>query len=80
MKSEGRGAIGEKIGVYVFALIVFVLAVLPFVRTLNYGYINCDDYDYVTVERTPLVTGGVSWSGAKYAVTDLSHGIWMPLT
>ena len=80
MKSEGRGAIGEKIGVYVFTLIVFVLAVLPFVRTLNYGFINCDDYDYVTVERTPLVTGGVSWSGAKYAVTDLSHGIWMPLT
>ena len=71
---------GGKKSVCVFALVVFLLGVLPFVRTADYGLVNCDDYEYVTVENAPLVAGGVSWAGVKYAARDLSHGIWMPLT
>lgn len=69
-----------KTSVCIFALVVFLLAFLPFVRTADYCLINCDDYEYVTVENAPLVAGGVSWAGVKYAARDLSHGIWMPLT
>ena len=69
-----------KTRVCIFALVVFLLAVLPFARTADYGLVNCDDYEYVTVENAPFVSGGVSWAGVKYAARDLSHGIWMPLT
>ena len=62
------------------SIAVFALSILPFMQSGGYGLTDCDDYDYVTVEKTPLIVGGVSWNGAKYAMSDLSHGIWMPIT
>ena len=47
---------------------VFLVAALPFARTVRYGIVNCDDYDYVQHAAEP---GGL-W--------DVREAIWMPLT
>ena len=47
---------------------VFLIAALPFARTVRYGIVNCDDYDYVQHAAEP---GGL-W--------DVREAIWMPLT
>lgn len=65
-------------GAVVLALLVFCVAVLPYVRTVRHGLINLDDYGYVT--EYPEVTGGITSSGLVWDVTFLQEGIWMPQT
>ena len=50
--------------------IVFVFSVLAFGRATSYGLVNFDDYLYV--EQIP--------EGVNCWFSDLSRGIWMPLT
>ena len=52
------------------AAVVFALSVAAFIRASGYGLVNFDDYLYV--EQIPQGPGG--W------LSDLSRGIWMPLT
>ena len=52
------------------AAVVFALSVAAFIRASGYGLVNFDDYLYV--ERIP--------SGFNGWFSDLSCGIWMPLT
>ena len=52
------------------AAVVFALSVVAFARASGYGLVNFDDYLYV--ERIPPGPGG--W------LSDMSRGIWMPLT
>ena len=54
----------------VCAAAVFVFSAFAFIRASGYGLVNFDDYLYV--ERIPSGLGG--W------FSDLSCGIWMPLT
>lgn len=50
------------------ATVVFIVAVLPFARSSQYGIVNCDDYDYVAHAR------------AEGGLWDVREAIWMPLT
>ena len=52
------------------AAVVFALSVAAFIRASGYGLVNFDDYLYV--EHIP--------SGVNGWFSDLSCGIWMPLT
>lgn len=53
---------------FVVPIIVFLAAALPFVRTVRYGIVNCDDYDYVQHAAEPD------------GLWDVQEAIWMPLT
>ena len=52
------------------ALALFVLSVLPFVRTVSYGIVNYDDIGYVSCAADPEIN----------VFSDVSQAIWMPLT
>ncbi len=59
------------------ALAVLVTAV--FLPVAGNGFIDLDDGKYVT--QNPWVSGGLTWKGAAWAVTDMSHSSnWHPLT
>ena len=60
------------------AIIVAVLAALPFLRAVQYGIVNLDDYYYVAWHDQVL--GGLGWDGVKFAFTCLDESIWMPFT
>lgn len=60
------------------AAALFVLAVAAFAAAWRFPYINIDDPYYYVLSKE--VTGGLSWAGIKWAFTDLSNAIWMPLT
>ena len=55
-----------------------VLAVLPYLQTLRYGFVNFDDGAYVA--ENPLVQQGLTWSNVAWAFTTMSAGNWHPLT
>ncbi len=55
-----------------------VAAVLPYLQTLRYGFINFDDGTYVA-ENGP-VQQGLSWSNLAWAFTTMTAGNWHPLT
>ena len=55
-----------------------MVAMLPFIGAWRFSAIGIDDPQYYLL--TPEVTQGLSWAGLKWAFTDLSNAIWMPLT
>ena len=57
---------------------VFAVVCLVFGRASGYGFVNCDDYDYVL--KYGAVSDGVAWTGVKWAFSNVSEAIWMPLT
>jgi hypothetical protein len=57
---------------------LFVLAVLPYLQTLRYEFVNFDDEAYVA--ENPLVQQGLTWSNVAWAFTTMSAGNWHPLT
>ena len=60
------------------AVALFVLAVAAFAAAWRFPYINIDDPYYYVLPKE--ITGGLTWDGIKWAFTDLSNAIWMPLT
>ena len=60
------------------AAALFVLTVAAFAAAWRFPYINIDDPYYYVLPKE--ITGGLSWAGVKWAFTDLSNAIWMPLT
>ena len=59
------------------ALVVAAVC-LVFGRTAGYGFVNCDDYDYVL--KYGEVAGGITAAGIGWAFSSVSEAIWMPLT
>jgi hypothetical protein len=57
---------------------LFAGSVLLFSPTTSQGFLNWDDDQYV--QKNPLVTGGVSASGAIWAFTTIHASNWHPLT
>ena len=57
---------------------LLVLAVLPYLQTLGYEFVNFDDGPYVA--ENPLVQQGLTWSNVAWAWTTMSAGNWHPLT
>lgn len=62
----------------VAGLLVFLAAVAPFAGAVRYGRVNCDDYAY-TGRHRPMATG-LTRESVRYAFTDVTNAIWMPLT
>ena len=50
---------------------------LPFAKSVRYGIVNCDDYDYANYRQ---LTEGVTADSVRWAFTFKDEGIWMPLT
>ena len=60
------------------AAAIFAVAVVPFLQTAGHGLLNLDDYVYLSFRKElqqPLSVA--TW---RTAFTDISDGIWMPLT
>jgi len=51
---------------------------LVYAQTATFDFLNWDDGGYVS--RNPMVAGGVSWAGLRYAFTTFDSGNWHPLT
>ncbi len=60
------------------AAALIVLAILPYLQTLSYEFVNFDDGAYVA--ENPLVHQGLTWSNLVWASTTMSAGNWHPLT
>ena len=67
----------ERVSRWICAALV-VFAVLPYLQTLYYGFVNFDDGTYVA--ENPLVQQGLTWSNLAWASTTTSAGNWHPLT
>lgn len=59
-------------------LVVIPLVGLAFGETLTSPFLGYDDPDYVT--RNEMVRQGLSWSGARWAITTSHAANWHPLT
>ncbi len=59
-------------------LLVALLTVAVFARTVTFDFVNFDDIDYVY--ENAAVTAGLTAAGVRYAFTDLTSGNWHPLT
>lgn len=57
---------------------VFILTVLPYVRTVGYGIINLDDYLYVADK--PQLEAGFCLPTLRWLLTSVDDAIWMPAT
>ena len=57
---------------------LIVLAILPYLQTLRYEFVNFDDGTYVA--QNPLVRQGLTWSNVAWAWTTMSAGNWHPVT
>ena len=77
-KGKGVGADIEHLTFWTGLAVVFLAAVLPFIRAVCYGIVNLDDYWYVAM-HDPIIAG-LGWDGIKFAFTSLDEAIWMPLT
>ena len=60
------------------AVILAVLAFLPYAQTAGHDFIDFDDTVFVT--DNPEVKAGISWEGIQWAVTTFHAGNWLPLT
>lgn len=60
------------------AVALFALTVAAFAAAWRFPYINIDDPYYYVLPWE--ISGGLSWAGVKWALSDLSNAIWMPLT
>ena len=57
---------------------MFLVSVVPYVCAYKYGLVNLDDYVYIPFRaelQRPL-----EWATWRTLFTDISDGIWMPLT
>src|SRR3954447_17860696 len=59
-----------------FGIVTLVAAV--FAQTRRFPFINVDDSDYVF--RNPMVTGGLTLEGIRWAFTHVYSANWHPLT
>ena len=59
------------------ALLVGILALALYSRTLGYEFINLDDVQYIV--NNPVVSGGLSWKAVDAAWTTASVTYWAPL-
>ena len=57
--------------------IVAVVTAAAFAAACSFGLGFCDDTLYISEE--PMVTGGLSLDAIKFAFTEVSQAIWMPL-
>src|SRR5947209_11210742 len=64
--------------VMTICVLLALLTWIVFGRTLNHGFINYDDPDYVT--RNAQVTRGLSVDGIVWAFTHIHAANWHPLT
>ena len=62
----------------VIAVILAVLAFLPYAQTAGHDFIGYDDPVFVT--DNPEVQAGISWEGIQWALTTFHAGNWLPLT
>lgn len=60
------------------AMVVAVVVAIPFLRCWNYGIIDLDDYQYLTLYRP--VREWLGWESIVHAFTNVEESIWMPLT
>jgi len=70
--------INRKLLLVSLAAILFVLSILPFVRTASHDLINLDDYQY-TVARAQLTDAPIRRALA-WLLTSQDDAIWMPVT
>ena len=76
-RSPAIGDTSKRVSRWICAAL-FVLAVLPYLQTLDYEFVNFDDGAYVS--ENPLVHQGLTWSNVVWAWTTMSAGNWHPLT
>jgi protein O-mannosyl-transferase len=60
------------------AIFLVVLAVLPYLQTFSYGFVDFDDQLYVS--GNPHIEHGLTWSSICWAFTTFRTGNWHPLT
>lgn len=60
------------------AIILAVLAFLPYGQTFEHDFIDFDDNEYVT--ENAVVRSGLTWAGVRWALTAFHSGNWHPLT
>ena len=60
------------------AIFLVVLAVLPYLQTLRYDFVDFDDHLYVT--ENPQVQQGLNLGTVGWAFTTFTSGNWHPLT
>ena len=65
-------------GWMVAAALLFTLAVLPYLQTLGYEFVNFDDHEYVF--KNPQVLQGLTWANVGWAFTTFTTANWHPLT
>jgi len=63
---------------WALCVLFFVMVAVPFLRCWDYGIVNLDDYQYVTLYRP--VREWLGWASVVHAFTNLKESIWMPLT
>ena len=59
-------------------LFLAIVAVLPYLRTLGYGFVNLDDPEYLFAH--PQIQQGLSYPNITWAFTYVGDAIWMPAT
>ena len=63
---------------FIIGICIIVLAMVAFIRCLDYGLVNLDDYFYVLTHRE--VCDWKGWTSLKYFFVNVDECIWMPLT
>ena len=67
----------QRVSRWICAALV-VLAILPYLQTLQYEFVDLDDVAFVT--ENSLVQQGLTWSNVAWAFTTTWTGNWHPLT
>jgi len=62
----------------VVCIALALLTALVYGRTLENGYVNFDDPEYVS--KNPVVQQGLTWRGIGWALRSTEHSNWHPLT
>ena len=73
----GYGAWNNYLPVLI-GLILFAVTLALYLPVRGYDFINCDDPDYIT--SNPVVLGGLTWAGVKWAFAAPHVGNWIPVS